>query len=97
MIQTTVSFQLTQEEKEILEMVYYLEPWLPDAVDNRRMEDDKYQFKLVNDDYKDCLSALEYQADLEPVDGYKFIALTKKIRQVYRLKYDFNRKRRFPA
>lgn len=81
MNQAIISFELTQEEKELIERVYYLEPWLPDAVDNRRRKGNKYQFKLTDDEVNDCLSALEYQAELETAEKFKFISLARKIRQ----------------
>jgi len=36
MKQTIILFQLTEEEKEVIKTVYYLEPWLQGSVDNRR-------------------------------------------------------------
>ena len=92
MRKTISSFQLTAEEKQLIERVFYLEPWLQDALDNRRRKGDRYQFKLINDDFNDCLSALEYQARLEPTDGMKFTALAKKIIQIRQLSNVMNSK-----
>ena len=94
MNRTIISFQITQEEKELIERVCYLEPWLEDAIDNRRRKENKYQFKLIDDDFDDCLSALEYQAKLEPTDEMKFKTLVKRIIQVKQLRSMMNNKKR---
>ena len=86
MRQTIISFQLTEEEKDIIEKVYYLEPWLQDSVDNRRRKGNHYQFKLDDEEVRDCVGALMYQADLEPIESYKFILLVQKIKQYWTLK-----------
>lgn len=90
MKQIIISFQLTEEEKEVIEKVYYLEPWLQDSVDNRRRKGNKYQFKLDDEEVRDCVGALTYQADLEPDEGYKFISLTQKINRLWQLRNAIN-------
>lgn len=90
MKQTIISFQLSGEEKEIIEGVYYLEPWLQDSVDNRLRKGNKYQFKLDDEEVRDCVGALTYQADLEPNERHKFISLAQKINRLWQLKNTIN-------
>ena len=85
MSQTIISFQITEEERGLLRKVFYLEPWLQDSIDNRRRKGNKYQFKLADDEYDDCLSALEFHSDGEPLEGYKFVALARKIEAHWKL------------
>lgn len=81
MRQTIISFQLTRVEKEIIESVFYLEPWLPETIDYRRRKGDKFQIKLADDEIKDLIDALLFQAENEPVNATKFISLAEKIHQ----------------
>jgi len=63
MKQNQISFQLTEEEKNLLEEVTYLEPWLEDAIDHRRRKGDQYQVRFNDEEYEDCIGALLFEAD----------------------------------
>lgn len=58
-----ISFQVTEPEKNLLEEVAYLEPWVSDAIDHRRRKGNQYQVKLDEEEVQDCLGALLYEAN----------------------------------
>ena len=90
MKQIIILFQLTREEKETLEYVYYLEPWLQDAVDYHRKKGNKFQVKLVDDDARDCINALLFHAEQESGNRTEATSLAQKIYRIYQLKNAMN-------
>ena len=75
------SILLTEKEINILEDVFYLEPWLQDAIDYRRRKGHKYKVKLADEDLRDCVHALMQHAELKEARRENYIALARKIIQ----------------
>ena len=95
MEQTIISFQLTRDEKEVLENIFYLEPWLQGSIDYRRRKGDKFQVKLTGEDVKDLMDALLFQAENEPNNSAKFVSLMQKVHRFWQLKDMINLNKRF--
>lgn len=81
MQQSDRSILLTENEINLLEDVFYLEPWLQDAVDYRRRKGNKYKVKLIGDDLRDCVDALMHHAEFRVDRREKYVALARKIGQ----------------
>ncbi len=79
MRQTIIAFELNQDERKTVEDVFYLEPWIDGSIDYRRRKGGKFQIKLDDDEAKDLMDALLFQAENEPVNAAKFISLAQKI------------------
>jgi hypothetical protein len=81
MQQSDKSILLTEDEIKTLEDVFYLEPWLQDAVDYRRRKGNKYKLKLIGDDLRDCVDALMYHEKFKGDRQKKYATLARKISQ----------------
>ena len=83
-----ISFQVTEVEKNLLEDVAYLEPWLPDAIDHRKRRGNHYQVRLDGEEVRDCLDALLYESNygVNRQRKVELLALAEKVRGYARLK-----------